>query len=110
LNGHLHLIEKLDHVFPLNDGSGPWASGYWELSESERTLIRKVFLHRRKADPSHWGGDVVRIVPAIEFAEKAAAHDTTPGDRWMLVVRPTNEAKGAPWEGAAHSMAYKALS
>jgi hypothetical protein len=110
MNGHLHLIEKLDHVFPLKDGSGLWASGYWELTDSERAQIRRVFLHRRKAEPSHWGGEVLRVVPANEFGEKAAQHDTDPEGRWVLVVRPTPDGKGADWEGAAHSMAYKSLS
>jgi hypothetical protein len=107
--GHLHLIEKLDHVFLLKDGSGLWASGYWKLSESERSLVRKLFLHRTKAESSHWGGNVLRVVPAIEFVDMAAKHDTQPDDRWVLIVQPTAEGKGSAWEGSDWSMAYKSF-
>ena len=97
-------------MFTLKDGSGLWASGYWELTENERKVIRRVFLHRKKADPSHWGGDVLRIVPAAEFAAIAARHATEPVDRWVLIVRPTMDGKGVAWEGVTHAMAYKSLS
>jgi hypothetical protein len=109
LRGHLHLIEKKDHLFALRDGSGLWASGYWKLSESERGLVRKLFLHRTKSTASHWGGDVVRVVPAIEYAEMAAKHDTQPDDRWVLIVQPTVAGKGTAWEGDDWSMAYKSF-
>lgn len=48
MKGRLHLIKKLDHAFKLKDGSGRWASGYWELSPEERQNIREVFLHSTK--------------------------------------------------------------
>lgn len=109
MKGHLHLIEKLDHVFRLNDGSGNWASGYWDLHASERAAVRKLFLHKTKAQSSFWGGEVVMVLPAAEFAEQAKRHDTDPDGRWVLIVRPAPECRGAPWEGKDFAMAYKSL-
>lgn len=110
MRGHLHLIERLNHVFPLKDqDAGLWASGYWELSDEERTLAKRLFLHSSKADQSHWGGAVQRVVPATDFAGMASKHSTDPSGRWVFVVRPEFCAKGVPWEGQRHSMAYKSL-
>lgn len=105
--GDLHLIERLDHVVRLPDGR--WLSGYWELSEAERIVVRRVYLHRTKADAAHFGGEVLRVLPASEFAELAHRHDTDPGGRWVLIVRPDLNAKGTRWEGADRAMAYKSL-
>lgn len=107
LRGDLHLIEKLDHVSRLGDGR--WISGYWELSEIERYVVKNVFLHREKALPAHWGGAVVAVLPASDFAELAQKHRTDPAGRWVLVVIPDMAAKGVAWQGSNHQMAYKAL-
>lgn len=109
MKGRLHLIEKLDHVFKLKDGSGRWASGYWELSPEERQSIREVFLHATKGNPSHFGGLVEEIVPASDFPEEVRRHTTDPVGRWVLILRPSVEYKGVPWEGADYGMAYKSL-
>lgn len=109
MDGRLHLIERLDHVFPLKDGSGLWVSGYWELSDFERETVKRVFLHETKGNRSHWGGDVQRVVPASDFADMARRHATDPAGRWVLIVRPDAAAREIPWEGASHSMAYKSL-
>lgn len=109
MRGHLHLLERLDHVFKLPDGSGNWASGYWQLNELDRTVVRKLFLHKKKAERSFWGGDVLTVVPAFEFAEMAAQHATDPAGRWVLIVRPASDCRGAEWQGADHAMAYKSL-
>lgn len=107
LRGDLHLIERLDHVARLPDGT--WLSGYWELTDAERLAVRRVFLHRSKAAPAHFGGAVLRVLPAAEFAEWAARHDTDPAGRWVLILQPERTAKGAAWQGASHAMAYKSL-
>ena len=107
LRGDLHLIERLDHVSRLKDGR--WISGYWELSDIERSAVKRVFLHRTKSEPAHWGGSVVEVRPATEFAELTARHNTDPIGRWVLVVVPDIAAKGAPWMGTDHQMAYKSL-
>ncbi len=110
MKGRLHLLERLDHVFPLNDGSGLWASGYWELSEEERLKTKSLFLHREKAKRSHFGGDVIEIRPAADFAEKALQHDSPTEGRWVLIVRATKEGKGVAWEGESHVRVYKSLT
>ena len=110
MRGHLHLLERLDHVFKFLDGSGNWASGYWQLDEIERRSVRKLFLHKTKAERSFWGGDVLHVVPATEFAEMAARHATDPAGRWLLIVRPSPEARNIEWEGSSHAMAYKSLA
>jgi hypothetical protein len=107
VRGDLHLIEKLDHVSRLPDGR--WISGYWELSEAERLGVRRVLLHRKKALPAHWGGAVVAVEPAGDFYELAKKHRTDPAGRWVLVVIPDTAAKGEPWQGPTHQMAYKSL-
>lgn len=107
LRGDLHLIERLDHVSRLKDGR--WLSGYWELSEFERSAVRRVFLHRTKAEPAHWGGTVVDLLPASDFIELAKKHETDPAGRWVLVVVPDISAKGVTWQGADYQMAYKSL-
>jgi hypothetical protein len=107
LRGDLHLTERMDHVSRLRDGR--WISGYWELSDLERSTVRRLFLHRTKAEPAHWGGAVVGVRPAAEFADLAARHDTDPAGRWVLIVIPDKAAKGAAWQGADHQMAYKSL-
>lgn len=99
----------MDHVFPLKDGTGLWATGYWELSDYEREMIKHVFLHKTKAMSSHWGGEVREIVAASKFAEKAKEHLTDPAGRWVLIVQPDSSARDVAWEGASHSMAYKSL-
>ena len=109
MEGRLHLIEKLDHVFRLKDGSGLWASGYWELGDAERVNVRRLYLHQTKSDLSYWGGDVQRVLPAEQFADMARKHATEPSGRWVLVVLPDPAAKGVAWEGARHSMAYKSM-
>ncbi len=109
MKGNLHLLERLDHVFRLDDGSGHWASGYWQLDEIERTAVRKLFLHKKKADRSFWGGDVVEVLPAIEFEAMARKHDTDPEGRWVLIVNPSPDCRGAEWEGQDYAMAYKSL-
>lgn len=109
MKGRLHLIEKLDHVFRLKDGSGLWASGYWELSEEERAHTKQIYLHATKATLSHFGGDVVEMRPATDYAEMALRHSTDPHGRWVFILRPSTEFKGVAWEGADHSMAYKSL-
>lgn len=109
MKGRLHLIEKLDHVFKLNDGSGHWVSGYWQLDAGERANVRKLFLHKAKADHSFWGGEVLGVAPAADFAAMARKHNTDPEGRWVLIVRPLAECRGADWEGPDHPMAYKAL-
>ena len=107
MQGNLHPIERLDHVTRLPDGR--WITGYWELSDAERAATKQVFLHRAKAEPAHWGGDVLEALPASGFAELALKHFTDPVGRWVLVVRPRLGAKGARWEGADYAMAYKSL-
>jgi hypothetical protein len=107
LRGDLHLIERLDHVSRLRDGR--WISGYWELSDFERSAVKRVFLHRTKAEPAHWGGTVVDVLPASDFSELATKHETNPAGRWVLVVMPDKAAKHAPWRGVDHQMAYKSL-
>lgn len=109
LRGDLHLIERLDHISRLKEGR--WISGYcyWELSEFERSAVRRVFLHRTKAEPAHWGGSVVDVLPAADFCELATKHETDPAGRWVLVVIPDIAAKGVPWQGADHQMGYKSL-
>lgn len=107
LCGDLHLIERLDHVARLPDGT--WLSGYWELTEAERQAVRRVYLHRSKAEPAHFGGAVLRVLPASEFAEWAARHETDSADRWVLILQPDRDAKGVAWQGASHVMAYKSL-
>lgn len=107
LRGDLHLIERLDHVSRLKEGR--WISGYWELSELERSAARRVFLHRTKAALAHWGGTVVAVLPASDFEALAREHDTDPAGRWLLVVIPDKAAKEMPWQGANHQMAYKSL-
>lgn len=109
MKGRMHLIEKLDHVFKLKDGSGRWASGYWELTKEERLNIREVFLHATKATPSHFGGLVEEIVPADSFPNEAHRHSTNPEGRWVLLLRPSTGHKGVAWEGVDHTMAYKSL-
>jgi hypothetical protein len=108
MQGRLHLIERLDHVTRLPDGR--WITGYWELSETERAAAKQVFLHRAKAEPAHWGGEILEVLPAAGFAELARKHDSNPVGRWVLVVRPLLDAKGARWEGPNHVMAYKSLA
>ena len=103
LLGQLHLIERLDHVSRLKDGR--WISGYWELSDAERSAVKRVYLHRTKAAGAHWGGTVVDVLPASGFAELAGKHDTIPGGRWVLVVVPDTAAKGVSRQGAGHKMA-----
>lgn len=107
MKGHLHLLEDLDHIFKLTDESGLWVSGYWVLSETEVAMAKKLFLHKSKAERSFWGGDIQRIVPASEYAEMAAKHNTDPAGRWAILVLPNLAGKGALWEGADHAMAYK---
>lgn len=107
MRGDLHLIERLDQVTRLPDGR--WISGYWELTEGERAAVRRVFLHKTKADRSHFGGGVSDILPAVNFSELAAGHKTDPAGRWVLVVVPDQQCKDAAWEGADYAMAYKAL-
>jgi hypothetical protein len=107
LRGDLHLIERLNHVSRLQDGR--WISGYWELSDLERSAVRRLFLHRTKAESAHFGGTVVDVRPAAEFADLAARHATDLAGRWVLIVIPDQAAKGAAWQGADHQMAYKSL-
>lgn len=107
VRGDLHLIEKLNHVTRLPDGT--WLSGYWKLSDFERSAVRRVYLHKTKADKAHFGGEVIRVFPATEVADLASRHDTDPTGRWVLVVRPEVGAKDAVWRGAYHAMAYKSL-
>jgi hypothetical protein len=75
----------------------------------ERVAVRRVYLHRTKSDPAHFGGLVPRIEPAAHFAALAARHETDPMGRWVLILRPDAGAKGAAWEGARHPMACKSL-
>jgi hypothetical protein len=105
--GDLHLIKRKEHVTRLPDGT--WVSGYWELSDFERSPAKRVYLHRTKADPAHFGGDVLGIVPASDFADLAARHATPTEGRCVLVVQPDARAKGAGWEGADYQMAYKSI-
>lgn len=109
MQGRLHLLERLDHVFPLKDGSRLWASGYWELTVSERGTVKQVFLHRSKAEKSHWGGEVTDVVPALQFAAMAERHATDVTGRWVLIVKPDASARDVAWEGQRHAMAYKSL-
>jgi len=107
LRGDLHLIERKEHVTRLPDGT--WVSGYWELSELQRGTVKRVYLHRRKADPGHFGGDLLGIDPASNFSDLAARRATPTEGRWVFVVKPDACAKGAAWEGADYQMADKSL-
>jgi hypothetical protein len=109
VKGRLHLIEKLDHVFKLQDGSGLWASGYWELTADERSQVREVFLHATKSKPSRFGGRVVETRSASDFPDQARRHSTDPEGRWVFILNASAEYKGLEWEGADYAMAYKSL-
>lgn len=71
--------------------------------------MKRVLLHWTKAEPAHWDGTVVDVLPASDFSELATKHGTDPAGRWVLVVMPDKAAKQAPWQGADHQMAYKSL-
>jgi len=74
-------------------------SGYWDLTDAERPLVRRVFLHRTKAERSHFGGEVVRIFSASEDPELDAQRQPELADRWVLVSGLTRRPRTLPGRG-----------
>ena len=75
-------------------------SGYWLLGEEEARRLQggMLYLHETKSKRSYFGG-MVR-------GWRISGLPGEPAGRIVLEVRSEAAAKGIPWQGADHSMAW----
>ena len=70
----------------LKDGSGLWASKSWDMDKNKyQRLVGGIFsVHSSQNQPSHFGGEIVRIIP-----------DTDPKNptRGIVIFKPSVEIK-----------------
>ncbi len=78
-----------------------YTSGSWTVSPSEADALigGTIFLHESKNEPSYFGGTVLGW-----FWSKRDAGAIDTGITFRLILE--REAKGVPWQGADHSMAW----
>jgi hypothetical protein len=70
------------------------------LSDAEALIGGWVYLHPKKAASSEFGGRVLRFEAGQEWLGKA--HE----NRVAFFLEPSSEARGCPWRGADHSLAW----
>ena len=75
-------------------------SGFWAIPEAEaRALVGGIlYLHQTKAEPSYFGGEVLRY-------RVAGPDELLPG-RIVFTVLSQHQGRSMAWEGASHGMAW----
>jgi hypothetical protein len=85
----IHLIQKeLEEMpWPIERGSKIYESGYWDLTadQAKKLIGCKVYFHRKKAEPSFFGG----IILDYRLHEDGAMKG-----RIIFKLESTKEAKG----------------
>ncbi|WP_051955800.1 hypothetical protein [Beijerinckia mobilis] len=98
----IHLISRNPlNLRPLDATATPLhESGYWTFYETEAAKLvnAKLYLHKTKNEPSYFGG----TISSFRFA---SAHEPYPG-KIVFTVSEEESAKGIPWEGDKHPMAW----
>ena len=81
-------------------GDNQYSSEAWDISieDAEKLTGGNVYFHAAKNDKSYFGG----VLTKYEVIEIDASHSK----RIKIYLTATKEAKGVPWSGKDHGMAW----
>ena len=91
----IHLIRndsKLPKITPIEKGSDIFQSGYWVIAQATANALEggKIFFHEKKADPSFFGGVIIKAEPVTQGEFQG---------RIKFIFKPDQACKGIKTSG-----------